>query len=340
MAERRMFAKTIIDSDAFLDMPLSAQALYFHLAMRADDDGFINNPKKIQRMIGASDDDCKLLIAKGFILVFETGVIVIKHWKIHNYIQKDRYKETVFLQEKQLIEAQDNGAYEMKAMPLLEEQTDKTARQLAYEKSSLPYSFGYKIRTAFLGKKCPICGCTMSYKNNLVQPTIQHNVPISKGGEHELGNISVICASCNKSLQDTETGKLNADEVVEEWDKLTCTRIGYASDTQVSIGKVSIGKVSKDIEPQKRFTAPTLEDVKAYCEERKNNVDAERFIDYYTANGWKVSKNPMKDWKAAVRSWERNDFGKPKTAETEHSFDFDEFFSLAVERGKKEEKQI
>ena len=336
MAERRMFAKTIIDSDAFLDMPLSAQALYFHLAMRADDDGFINNPKKIQRMIGASDDDCKLLIAKGFILVFETGVIVIKHWKIHNYIQKDRYKETVFLQEKQLIEAQDNGAYEMKAMPLLEEQTDKTARQLAYEKSSLPYSFGYKIRTAFLGKKCPICGCTMSYKNNLVQPTIQHNVPISKGGEHELGNISVICASCNKSLQDTETGKLNADEVVEEWDKLTCTRIGYDSDTQVSIGKVSIGKVSKDIEPPKRFTAPSFEDVKAYCEERKNNVDAERFINYYTANGWKVGKNPMKDWKAAVRSWERNDFGKPKAAETEHSFDLDDFFNSAVDKTRRQ----
>ena len=360
MAERRMFAKTIIDSDAFLDMPLSAQALYFHLAMRADDDGFINNPKKIQRMIGASDDDCKLLIAKGFILVFETGVIVIKHWKIHNYIQKDRYKETVFLQEKQLIESQDNGAYEMKAMPLLEEQTDKTARQLAYEKSSLPYSFGYKIRTAFLGKKCPICGCTMSYKNNLVQPTIQHNVPISKGGEHELGNISVICASCNKSLQDTETGKLNADEVVEEWDKLTCTRIGYDSDTQVRIGKVSIGKVNnieplngvekippdieiekeKDIEkeskPPKRFTAPSFEDVKAYCSERKNNVDAERFIDYYTANGWKVGKNPMKDWRAAVRSWERNDFGKPKTAETEHSFDLDDFFNSAVDKSRRQ----
>ena len=176
----------------------------------------------------------------------------------------------------------------------------------------------------------------MSYKNNLVQPTIQHNVPISKGGEHELGNISVICASCNKSLQDTETGKLNADEVVEEWDKLTCTRIGYDSDTQVRIGKVSIGKVSKDIEPPKRFTAPSLEDVKAYCEERKNNVDAERFIDYYTANGWKVGKNPMKDWKAAVRSWERNDFGKPKTAETEQSFDLDDFFNSAVDKTRRQ----
>ena len=106
-----MFAKTIIDSDAFLDMPLSAQALYFHLSMRADDDGFINNPKKIQRMIGASDDDCKLLILKRFIITFESGVIVIKHWKVHNYIPKDRYKPTIYQEEKRLISEKENKVY-------------------------------------------------------------------------------------------------------------------------------------------------------------------------------------------------------------------------------------
>jgi len=111
MAERRMFAKTIIDSDAFLDMPLSSQSLYFHLSMRADDDGFINNPKKIQRMIGASEDDLKLLIAKSFLIPFENGIVVIKHWKIHNYIQKDRYKETVYLEEKEMLDIKDNKAY-------------------------------------------------------------------------------------------------------------------------------------------------------------------------------------------------------------------------------------
>ena len=220
MAERRMFAKRIIDSDAFLDMPLSTQSLYFHLSMRADDEGFINNPKRIQRMIGASDDDCKLLIAKGFILVFETGVIVIKHWKIHNYIQKDRFKPTICSEEKKEIVTEEDGTYTQ------------------------------------------------------------------------------------------------------------CTRNGYDSDTQVRIGKVSIGKVNsieppkgvekippdmEESKPLKRFTAPTLEEVKEYCSERKNGVDAERFVNYYTANGWKVGKNPMKDWKAAVRSWERNDFGKPGT---------------------------
>lgn len=111
MAERRMFAKTIIDSDAFLDMPLSAQALYFHLSMRADDDGFINNPKKIQRMLGCAGDDLKLLIAKRFIIPFESGIVVIKHWKIHNYIQKDRYKETVYRQEKMMLDTKGNKAY-------------------------------------------------------------------------------------------------------------------------------------------------------------------------------------------------------------------------------------
>ena len=111
MAERRMFAKTIIDSDAFLDMPLSAQALYFHLSMRADDEGFVNNPKKIQRMVGASDDDCKLLVLKRFILTFESGVIVIKHWKIHNYIRNDRFKETVYVKEKARLSLNENNAY-------------------------------------------------------------------------------------------------------------------------------------------------------------------------------------------------------------------------------------
>lgn len=114
MAQRRMFAKAIIDSDAFLEMPLTTQALYFHLSMRADDDGFINNPKNIQRLIGATSDDLKLLIAKNFIIIFDTGVIVIKHWRIHNYIQKDRYKETNYIDEKAQLAIKNNNAYTLK----------------------------------------------------------------------------------------------------------------------------------------------------------------------------------------------------------------------------------
>ena len=217
MAERRMFAKTIIDSDSFLDMPLSAQALYFHLSMRADDDGFINNPKKIQRMIGASDDDCKLLLLKRFLITFESGVVVIKHWKIHNYIRQDRYKPTIYQGEKALLIEKENKAY--------------------------------------------------TEKENLGIPN------------------------------------------------------DYQMETQVRLGKDSIelGKDSienkADKPPRTRFKPPTIEDVQAYCMERNNNVDAQRFIDYYTSNGWKVGKNPMKDWKAAVRNWERTSTDKQSRQE-------------------------
>ena len=235
MAERRMFAKTIIDSDAFLDMPMSTQALYFHLSMRADDDGFINNPKRIQRMIGASDDDLKLLIAKSFIIVFESGVVVIKHWKIHNYIQSDRYKPTVYAEEKSLLDVKKNKAY-----------------------------------------------------------------------------------------------TLNGE----------CIQNVYITDTQDRLGKVRLGKdrleLGKDSieeEPKskaKRFTPPTLEEVTAYCIERGNNVDAQHFIDYYTSNGWLVGKNKMKDWKAAVRTWERNGYSSTKTSRpSTKAQELDDFYNVA-----------
>lgn len=113
MAEKRMFAKSIVDSDAFLDMPLSSQALYFHLGMRADDDGFINSAKKIQRMIGSADDDLRILIAKNFVIPFEDGVCVIKHWKIHNLIQKDRYKPTLYTDHFNKISLKNNKVYSM-----------------------------------------------------------------------------------------------------------------------------------------------------------------------------------------------------------------------------------
>ena len=111
MAERRMFTMKIVDSDAFLDMPLSAQALYFHLNMRADDDGFVNNPKKIQRMVGANDDDLKMLIAKRFILAFDSGIVVIKHWRMHNLLRKDRYHPTQYQDELKLLCLKNNLAY-------------------------------------------------------------------------------------------------------------------------------------------------------------------------------------------------------------------------------------
>ena len=204
MAERRMFAKTIIDSDAFLDMPLSTQALYFHLSMRADDDGFINNPKKIQRMIGCSDDDLKLLLAKSFIIAFESGIIVIKHWKIHNYIQKDRYKPTIYQSEKSM---------------------------LCEDKSHV-----YSLDT----------GC----------------------------------------IQDVSK-----------------------VDTQVRLGKDSLGQ--DRLGEDSCCFPPSREEVEAFAKaECLVKVNLDKFFDYYNANGWMVGKNPMRDWKAVLRNWNRNEKDK------------------------------
>lgn len=110
MSARRMFSPKIVSSDAFLDMPVSSQALYFHLGMNADDDGFIN-PRKIMRMMGAGDDDIKVLITKRFVIPFENGVVVIKHWKINNLIRKDWYKETVYTEQKALLFVKPNESY-------------------------------------------------------------------------------------------------------------------------------------------------------------------------------------------------------------------------------------
>lgn len=211
MAERRMFAKKITESDAFLDMPSSTQMLYFHLSMNADDDGFVNNPKKIQRMCGASDDDFKLLVAKSFVILFESGVIVIKHWKMHNYIQSDRYKPTDYIEEKSMLGLKQNKAY-----TLDEEQM------------------------------------------------------------------------VTKCIQDVAIGK---------------DSIGKVREDKVSVVEGSVGE--KREEKTKRFTPPTLDEVEQYCLERANGIDAQTFIDFYESKGWMIGKNKMKDWKAAVRTWER-----------------------------------
>ena len=229
MAERRMFAKTIVLSDAFLDMPMSARCLYFTLGMLADDDGFVNSPKSIMRQVGASIDDMNILLARKFILAFESGVIVIKHWRIHNYIQKDRYKGSKYIEEKSTLAVDENGAY-------------------------------------------------------------------------------------TECIQDVSI-----------------------PDTQVRLGNVSLGKVNNigDI-PQaesppsakKRtvFKPPTIEEVRAYCLERGNSVDAERWHNHYRANGWMVGKTKMVDWKAAVRTWERNGYDRDRRPAATSDPELDKIF--------------
>lgn len=226
MAERRMFTQKITESDAFLDMPLSTQALYFHLCMNADDDGFVKNPKRIARMMGASDDDMRLLVAKSFVIIYESGVIVIKHWRMHNLLRKDRYKETEYVDEKSILYIKQNGAYTL----------DEKQGQ-------------------------PIMATKWQPNGNQMAPQVS----------------------------------IGKDSIVED-----------------SIDKDSINIKEKDItnviskkKNSSKFIPPTFEEVTEYCSERNNTVNPQAFIDFYESKGWMIGKNKMKDWKAAVRTWER-----------------------------------
>lgn len=229
MAERRMFAKTIVTSDAFLDMPLSARCLYFALGMYADDEGFVNNSKSLIRLIGASPDDMNVLILRKFIISFDSGVQLIKHWRINNYLRSDRLQQTKYIKERQLVALEENGTY-----TLIEEKT----------------SNGLSI---MVGKRLT-----------------------------------------------------NGRQAVDERETSGIPSIGENIGDKLSTDKESIGECKHDDAPlaSNRFVKPTLEEVTAYCNERNNNINAQRFIDYYESNGWKVGKNPMRDWKASVRTWE------------------------------------
>lgn len=199
MAQKRMFDKSITNSDDFLEMPDSSQNLYFHLSMNADDDGFVNNWKSIMRMTGHKDDDLKVLVAKQFIIPFDSGVIVIKHWRINNYLRTDRYIETKFKEEKSHLIVDDSLVYQ-----------------------------------------------------------------VATNGIHSI--------------------------------------------EENSIDKNSIEK--KEIYKERKFKKPTLIEVEEYCKERNNEVDPQKFIDFYESKGWLVGKSPMKDWKACIRTWEQRSTAK------------------------------
>lgn len=199
MAERRMFTQKIIDSDAFLDMPLSTQALYFHLNMRADDDGFVNNPKRIQRTVGASEDDLKLLIAKRFLLCFENGVIVIKHWRMHNTLRKDRYNPTQYQEQFAMLDVKNNSAY-------TEKKPDVDGLVTAWQPNGNQLETQYRIGKDSIGKDSigegreeepPLCPsfASIDYESiknlyNTLCPSLPPVKVISKSTKEAIQNLS------------------------------------------------------------------------------------------------------------------------------------------------------
>ena len=211
MAERRMFAKSIINSGKFLKMPPTSRLLYYDLGMAADDDGVVE-AYSVMTQTKATEDDLRVLVAKGYVRILNEDLVsLICDWQTNNTIRSDRYHPSIYAE-------------------LIQQPTDN---QLTTNWQPSDNQMETEVR---LGK------------DRIGKDRIED----SKGGE-------------NSPPAPT---------------------------------------------PSKRFTKPTLEEVRAYCQERKNCVNAEKFVDYYESNGWKVGKNAMKDWKAAVRTWEKNRFDK------------------------------
>jgi len=253
MAKRRMFSLDVVDTDNFLELPSSTQMLYFHLGMRADDDGFVSSPKRITATVGASPDDLRLLAAKGFLIVFDSGVCAIRDWRVNNYLRPDRYTPTLYQAEKaQLADRLSPGM------------TSGTPVDVPADVPAVDDEDG-----------------------DLLPAGIPADVPADEDSDLLTGGIPA-------DVPAVDTGK---------------DRSGKDRSGKDRSGKGSSGKVNGADKPppRPRFSPPSREEVAAYCRERGNRVDPQRFADYYEANGWKVGRNGMKDWKAAVRTWERRD---------------------------------
>ena len=218
MAERRMFAKSIVLSDSFLDMPMSARCLYFTFGMLADDDGFIGSPKAIMRQCGATEDDLKILLAKRYVLGFESGIIVIKHWRMNNYLRTDRYTETTYLEEKNELTIDQKGAYTEVGIP--------GGRQVVYQVATQD-SIG---------------------KNSIDKNSLDNNIPTSeeeKSKKHKYGEYDHVL------LTDEEFAKLhndysNADELITFLDEYIEMKGYKAKSHYLAIKKWVVDAVSKN----------------------------------------------------------------------------------------------
>lgn len=290
MADKRMFSLKVIDSDKFLDMPISAQALYFHLGMRADDDGFIDNTRKIINMCNCSPDDLKLLVAKNLLIQFENGVYVVTDWKVCNYIQKDRYKPTLFYKEKELLTITENKQYRLK---------DYNTSQAGTDGCSAGQSLtGTDWRPVEQSDSAGADWCSAELNNGYIQDGY-------KVDTEWIQNVDEVDTSWIQNGYSVET-PVNKPVL-----SLYPNRIqnGYKMDTQYSIDKIRLDKISIDniynaaestSGNSKNNIYITLDDIKKYCKERNIVIDYTKFYEKYITN-------PISDWKSAVRCWYKQD---------------------------------
>lgn len=247
MAQRRMFSKKITETDNFLDMPLSSQALYFHLNMGADDEGFIDKVKTIQRTIGASDDDVKILIAKGFIIPFESGVVVIRHWRIHNYIQSDRFQSTIHKEEKEQLEFDKSKIANIKPLDQCIQNVYKVDTQVRLGKDRLELEID-KDRLE------------LDKVNNLNYT----------GSENEKKSFSQIIKESNIKLNDRQA-QILLDYV--GLDKMTIEMIQYAIELTEDAGANNFNYLNKILKSWREKGFNSLEEAQEDNNKRKRGID-------------------------------------------------------------------
>jgi DNA replication protein len=235
MAQRRMFSKKITDTDHFIEMPLSTQALYFHLNLGADDEGFIDRAKTIQRTIGASDDDMKILIAKGFIIPFESGVVVIRHWRIHNYIQNDRFQATIYQEEKQRLNYDQSKIASIKPL--------ETSIQN-----------GYKMDTQVRLGKDSLDKDSLDKVNNLYSSDVEIDEP-----KEQKKSLSQIIKESNIRINQRQSQML-LDYI--GIDNMTIEMIQFAVELTEDAGAVSFNYLQKILKSWKSKGFTSLEEVK------------------------------------------------------------------------------
>jgi len=252
MAQRRMFSKKITETDNFLDMPLSSQALYFHLNMGADDEGFVDKAKTIQRTIGASSDDLRILIAKGFVIPFDSGVVVIRHWRIHNYIRSDRFQSTMYQEEKKKIDFDETKTANIKPF-----------RDVIPDVIPDGYQMDTQVR---IGKdRLDKDRLELDKVNNLNYT----------GGENEKKSFSQIIKESNIKLNDRQAQML-LDYV--GLDNMTIEMIQYAVELTEDAGANNFNYLNKILKSWREKKLTSLEAVKKDVEEfeiRKSNPSAD-----------------------------------------------------------------
>lgn len=247
-----MFSRKITETDHFLEMPLSSQALYFHLNMGADDEGFIDKAKTIQRTIGASDDDMKLLIAKGFLIPFESGVVVIRHWRIHNYIQADRFQATIYQDEKEQLDFDKSKIASIKPLDQCIQNVSKMDTQVRLGEDSLDKDRLDKDR--------------LDKVNNLYS------------GEDEKKSLSQIIKSSSVKINDRQA------QQIQEYiglDNMTVEMIGYAIQLTEDAGAESFNYLNKILRSWKDKGLTSLDEAKAETSgfrDSKNSASKTRIV--------------------------------------------------------------